>query len=106
MTVHVRFFAYFRDLFGGRGRELSLAAGATVGDALAALCDTPARRGEIFAGGGLKPHLVVMVNGAPVDGAERTGDAAFSWRHPGRLPDARRRVSPGRHCGPCGVLIS
>ena len=67
MTVHVRFFAYFRDLFGGRGRDLALAAGATVGDALAALCDTPARRGEIFARGGLKPHLVVMVNGAPVE---------------------------------------
>lgn len=67
MTVNVRFFAYFRDLFGGRGRELALAASATVGDALDALCDTPARRGEIFAGGGLKPHLVVMVNGVPVD---------------------------------------
>jgi len=67
MTVNVRFFAYFRDLFGGRGRELALAAGATVGDALAALCDTPARRGEIFAGDGLKPHLVVMVNGVHVD---------------------------------------
>ena len=67
MTVNVRFFAYFRDLFGGRERELALAPGATVGDALAELCDTPARRGEIFAGDGLKPHLVVMVNGVHVD---------------------------------------
>jgi len=67
MTVNVRFFAYFRDLFGGRERALALAAGATVGDALSVLCDTPARRGEIFAGDGLKPHLVIMVNGVHVD---------------------------------------
>jgi len=66
MTVKVKFFAYFRDLFGGRERELGLGGGSTVGDALARLCDTDERRREIFAGGELKPHLVVMVNGVPV----------------------------------------
>jgi MoaD family protein len=66
MTVQAKFFAYFRDLFGGRERDLALAAGASVGDALAALCDTPARRGEVFAGDALRPHIVVMVNGAPI----------------------------------------
>jgi MoaD family protein len=70
MTVKVKFFAYFRDLFGGRERDLVLGPGATVGDALAALCDTPARRAEIFVGDGLKPHLVVMINGAPLPPAE------------------------------------
>mgnify|MGYP001056970082 CR=1 FL=1 len=66
MTVRTKFFAYFRELFGGRERELAVAAGATVGDALALLADTPERRRELFSGDGLKPHLVVMVDGAPV----------------------------------------
>jgi molybdopterin converting factor small subunit len=66
MTVKARFFAYFRDLFDGRERSVALGEGATVGDALAVLCDTPARRGELFAGAELKPHLVVMLNAVPV----------------------------------------
>jgi MoaD family protein len=66
MTIKAKFFAHFRDLFGGRERDVAVAPGATVGEALAALCDTPARRAEIFAGAGLKPHLVVMLNGVPV----------------------------------------
>jgi MoaD family protein len=66
MTVRARFFAYFRDLFGGRERDLSLAPGGTVADALAALCDQPARRRELFAGDALRPHIVVMVNGTPI----------------------------------------
>lgn len=66
MTVTVKFFAYFRDLFGGRERELDLSSEATVGEALAVLCDTPDRLAEIFVCGDLKPHLVVMVNGVPV----------------------------------------
>ncbi len=70
MTIKVKFYAYFRDLFGGRERELVLAAGAAAGDALRALADTPARGAELFAGDGLKPHLVVLVNGAPLPAAE------------------------------------
>jgi sulfur-carrier protein len=66
MTIKVKFFAYFRDLFGGRDRDLELFAGAAVADALAALGDTPVRRAEIFAGAELKPHLVVMLNGVPI----------------------------------------
>ena len=66
MTIKAKFFAYFRDLFGGRERDVAVGEGATVGDALSVLCDTPERRREIFAGGELKPHLVVMVNGVPV----------------------------------------
>ena len=67
MTVKAKFFAYFRDLFGGRERELALPAGGTVAEALTVLCDTPERRREVFAGVGLKPHLVVMVNGVHVE---------------------------------------
>lgn len=67
MTVKAKFFAYFRDLFQGREREVVIGEGGTVGDALAVLCNTPGRRREIFAGQGLKPHLVVMVNGVHVE---------------------------------------
>lgn len=66
MTVRARFFAYFRDLFGARERDLELAVGASVREALELLCDTPERRREVLAADGLKPHIVVMVNGAPV----------------------------------------
>jgi MoaD family protein len=66
MKVTAKFFAYFRELFGGREREIDVSAEATVGEALAALCDTPERLAEIFVCGALKPHLVVMVNGVPV----------------------------------------
>lgn len=66
MSVKAKFFAYFRDLFEGRERDLDVPPGASVGDALGLLCDTPERRREVFAGDGLKPHVVVMVNGAPI----------------------------------------
>lgn len=70
MTLKVKFFAYFRDVFDGRERDLVVGGTATVGAALEALCDTPARRAEIFAGAGLKPHLVVMLNGVPLRSAQ------------------------------------
>jgi MoaD family protein len=72
MTVKAKFFAYFREVFGGRERDIALGRGASVGEALALLCDTPARRGEIFAGGELKPHLVVMLNGVPIQSLKGT----------------------------------
>ena len=72
MTVKAKFFAYFREVFGGRERDIALGQGASVGEALALLCDTPARRGEIFAGGELKPHLVVMLNGVPIQSLKGT----------------------------------
>ena len=66
MRIKAKFFAYFRDLFGGRELGLDVGEGATVGEALEALCDSPARRAEVFAGAELKPHLVVMVNGVHI----------------------------------------
>ena len=66
MTVKAKFFAYFRDLFQGRERDVFLGEGGTVRDALVLLCDTSDRRREIFAGDELKPHLIVMVNGVHV----------------------------------------
>ncbi len=66
MKVRAIFFAYFRDLFGGRERDIDVSEGATVGEALAVLCDSPGRLVEIFVCGELKPHLVVMLNGVPI----------------------------------------
>lgn len=66
MSVRVRFFATFRELFEGRDRELEAAAAPTVGALIERLCDTPVRRAELFDGAALKPHLVVMINGVPV----------------------------------------
>jgi len=83
MTVKVKFFAYFRELFGGRERSFDLPPGMVFGRFLDLLGDTPARRAELYdspavegSPGGeaaalppgapglrLKPHLVVMING-------------------------------------------
>ena len=65
--VKARFFAYFRDLFGGRERDLAVGEGGTVRDALSLLCDTNEHRREVFEGESLKPHLIVMVNGVHVE---------------------------------------
>ena len=66
MRIKAKFFAYFKDLFRGREAGVDLGQGATVRDALHALCDSPERRAEVFAGTDLKPHLVVMVNGVHI----------------------------------------
>jgi molybdopterin synthase sulfur carrier subunit len=63
MRISAKFFASFRDLFGGRVRDVDVPEGWTVGEVLALLCDSPLRRAEIFAGDVLRPHLIVMVNG-------------------------------------------
>ena len=72
MTVRVRFFAYFRELFGGKDRVLDLPDGASVGAALELLCDSPARRAEIFDAARLRPQIVVMINGAGLPTATGT----------------------------------
>jgi molybdopterin converting factor small subunit len=66
MMVKTKFFAYFRELFGGRERDVDVSVEATVGEALGVLCDTPERLSEIFLCGELKPHIVVMLNGVPI----------------------------------------
>jgi MoaD family protein len=59
MTVKVRFFAYFRELFNGREKRIELEAETTAGRLLEIMGDTPARRKELSS-----RHLVVMINGA------------------------------------------
>jgi len=66
MAVTVRFFSYFRDVFGGREMRVPAAEAPAIGALLDRLGDTPSRRAELMAGAGLKPHLVVMINGTPL----------------------------------------
>ena len=65
MAVTVKFFAYFRETFGGKERTVPAAEVPNVGALLELLGDTPVRRAELLAGAALKPHLVIMINGAP-----------------------------------------
>lgn len=67
MKVKAKFFATFQDLFQGRTRDVELPEGRTVGDALILLSDTPARREGIFEKDDLRPYLIVMVNGTPIN---------------------------------------
>jgi molybdopterin synthase sulfur carrier subunit len=66
VTVKAKFFATFRDLFGGRERDVDAGERSTVREVLEFLCGTPERRVEVFEGAGLKPQVVVMVNGIPI----------------------------------------
>ncbi|MEW5900837.1 MAG: MoaD/ThiS family protein [Acidobacteriota bacterium] len=67
MTVKVKFLTSFRDLFGGRERDVSLPEKALLRQLLVMLCDTPERRTQVFTGRDeLSPYVVVMKNGLPV----------------------------------------
>ncbi len=80
ISVRVRFFAYFREVFGGKERILDLDAGTRVGDLFNLIGDSVERRTELFeseAAGTLpvlKTKLIVMING--VDLASHGGPEA------------------------------
>ncbi len=67
MSIRVRFFAYYRDLFGGRESILAAEPGLTVGILLSRLCDTPRRKAELLDADRLRKHVIVMVNGEALD---------------------------------------
>ncbi|TRZ93048.1 MoaD family protein [bacterium] len=67
MKVKAKFFAYFREAFDGREREIVLPEGSAVGDLLDVLCDMPKRRAEVFEGNALKPLVIVMKNGTSIN---------------------------------------
>jgi MoaD family protein len=73
MKVRVKFFAYFREMFGGREKEISLAHGATVLDLLNILADSAWGREELFEKEQLKPHLVLMKNGTNIQSLNGLG---------------------------------
>ncbi len=66
MTVKVKFFAFFREIFDAREKEMAFPAGATIRGMLEALADSPRRRDELFAGTALKPLVIVMKNGTAI----------------------------------------
>lgn len=65
MSIRVRLFATFRELFGFKETEIDPDEAPTLGALLDRLANTPSRRQTIFEAPGLKPHVVVMVNGVP-----------------------------------------
>ena len=67
MTVHVRFLAHLKTLFGAKERDVELAEPARIEDLLNLLCDTPERRNDIFkADGSINPQVIVMKGGTNV----------------------------------------
>lgn len=75
MRIKVRFFAYFREIFDGREKDVVLPERSTVGDLLDDVCDTAKRRAEVFKGRTLKPLVIAMKNGTSIqslDGLETT----------------------------------
>lgn len=67
IKVRVKFFAYFRELFGGRERELILEDRLSLADLLRCLAETRQQKEEIFQQGHLKPQVVVMLNDSVVN---------------------------------------
>jgi MoaD family protein len=65
MSIRVRLFATFRELFGFKETDVAPDAAPTLGALFDRLADTPERRLALREGAGLQPHVVVMVNGAP-----------------------------------------
>ncbi|MBC7365157.1 MAG: MoaD/ThiS family protein [Candidatus Aminicenantes bacterium] len=65
--VKVKFFAYFRELFGAREMEIELKGSLTLAEFLDSLAQTPQQKKELFHNGHLNPQVVVMVNGSVVN---------------------------------------
>jgi sulfur-carrier protein len=71
IRIRVKFFGPFRDLFGGREREIDLPADVHIKGLLQRLSDTSEREKQLFADSGdVHPHIVVMKNGTAVYGQE------------------------------------
>ncbi len=68
MRIKVRLFAYLRDLFEGKERDLEIETGATIRDLLDLLCDSPKLRKEIFKDREINPNLAIFKNGTSIKG--------------------------------------
>ena len=67
MKVKVRFFATFRELFGGGEKEIELEGGSTIQELLNLLCDSRQRRRGIFdRSGKLRPYIKILKNGRSI----------------------------------------
>lgn len=67
IKVRVKFFAFFRELFGARERELLLEDGLSLAGLLRHLAETRQQKDEIFQDGRLNPQVVIMLNGSVVN---------------------------------------
>lgn len=71
IRIRVKFFGPFRDLFGGREREVDLPSDIRLQGLLRRLSDTPEREKQLFADSGdVHPYVVVMKNATPVHGQD------------------------------------
>ncbi|MBC7350554.1 MAG: MoaD/ThiS family protein [Candidatus Aminicenantes bacterium] len=66
VKIKVKFFAYFRELFGAREKELVVEKGTTLAQLLHKIIETPQQENELLVGGQLKPQVVIMINGTVV----------------------------------------
>ncbi len=66
VRVKVKFFAYFREIFCAREKELAVEKGSTLADVLRQIIETPRQREELFQEDQLKPRVVIMINGVVV----------------------------------------
>jgi len=66
MKIKVKFFAYFRNTFGAKEKDLEFPEGAAVRQLFSQISDTLERRREIFSSNELKSHVVVLRNGLPL----------------------------------------
>lgn len=66
MKIKVKFFAYLRDLFEGKERDVEIEPGATMRELLDLLCNSPELCKEIFKGRDLNPNLVIFKNGTSI----------------------------------------
>jgi molybdopterin synthase sulfur carrier subunit len=73
IKVKVKFFAYFREVFGAKEKELVLEGGSTLAELLGKLAETSQRKSELFQNGRLKPQVVVMVNGSVIAAENLSG---------------------------------
>ncbi|MCP8305116.1 MAG: MoaD/ThiS family protein [archaeon] len=63
MKIKVKFFGVFRELFGGREREIELENGFYVRDLLDLLCDSYELREKVFdKSGRLKDYVTILKN--------------------------------------------
>lgn len=66
VRIKIKFFAYFREVFGAREKELVVEKGTTLAEVLGYMVETPQQEKEIFQEGQLNPQVVIMINGSVV----------------------------------------
>jgi len=67
MKIKVKFFATFREIFGGEVKEIELDNGSNVQELLSLLCDSRRCSQEMFDGSGnIKRYVKILKNGRQI----------------------------------------